>query len=345
MTSDLIYVFQECVAAMMCPAKNVEFAFKNQNTVWKFVHDNERGDLALVMNAWPKEWMDFCPGLRCNNPNCCKQELGKCGVWGCVACPKGARHVCKTCNQFANHRACHCSAILCNNPNCCKQEYGKCGTWGCVICRENEVHLCTCCHEHVKHRARHCPKQQTQSLCASFGQMSILTSVETLKDKIPNMSVGGIPLSVTKVGAMLLRQVNGGIFVLCGKRADWLPNGDKISSPGGDIEGREQPIDAVIRETMEESGFGGDIFDCFHIAGNTAVCVGIWDGKQPKLATHIHEVKKFSDNDIPKSEWLVAGNEHRWVALDWLVGQGNNKNFVSYFINNCKTLKNKLDTK
>jgi 8-oxo-dGTP pyrophosphatase MutT (NUDIX family) len=143
---------------------------------------------------------------------------------------------------------------------------------------------------------------------------------------------------------MLLYNTGGCVYILCGKRANWLTNGDLISSPGGKVNYREQPIVAAGRELKEESGFEADSLQCFLATGSNAVFVGLWNGKNPKPAEDIHEVQDFADDDIPKGVWFDADNMHRWVALDWLVMQKTNSKFVGYFIDNCITLKNKLDS-
>jgi 8-oxo-dGTP pyrophosphatase MutT (NUDIX family) len=243
-----------------------------------------------------------------------------------------------------------CPATMCRDPGCCRQELGKCGTMGCEMCIEGQVHLCTSCGEYTRHRARHCPRvvreQPTQSLCASFNNMSVSAVPKslTLRDTLSRLCIGAVSLNVTYVGVMLLCNTGGGVYILCGKRANWLKNGDRISSPGGEVNYREQPMVAAGRELKEESGFEADSLHCFLATGGNAVFVGLWNGKNPEFAEDIDEVQNFAADDVPRGVWFDADNMHRWVELDWLVKQKNNPKFVNYFINNCITLKNKLDS-
>jgi 8-oxo-dGTP diphosphatase len=113
------------------------------------------------------------------------------------------------------------------------------------------------------------------------------------------------------VGLMFRRDLTE-VALIWKKRPDWQRG--KLNGPGGKIEEGELPIDAVVREFREETGFDQERWDQF--------CRIMWDGGFVSYYTCCNDNASLTTTTDEEIDWVKVSDlpslpmipDMRWVV-------------------------------
>lgn len=180
-----------------------------------------------------------------------------CRVVGCDVCAPNQAHYCRVCKTMdVTHRSANCPTNSISNKRCRVKD--------CNVCPPNQPHYCKVCKTwDVTHRSANCPQNVTvfnqTSICIPSNTNSSNTNISNSSKSNTNW----IPLQnstltfspdITVSSVSVFKRENGKIYVLVGQRGVNDSWHKKICTFGGSIDRGETPIDAGIREALEEGG-------------------------------------------------------------------------------------------
>ena len=207
-------------------------------------------------------------------------------IFNCGYCKPGQFHNCRSCGAINAHRTKDC-------PKTSRLVYPvqpivmtSC-VLNCGFCQPGQKHYCRSCGAIDSHLTRNCPKnkpqQQVQPLQPAFPvqQVQPLQPAFPVQHKQtfqPAFPVQHKQTFVSNVGAYIIRNNNGKSQILLCRRGVPGSMYNKIIGPGGAIDPGETADQAIIRETLEESGvdisqFINTSLSVVHHLGSTSIYI------------------------------------------------------------------------